>query len=109
MNTLDIIFIEKKTNFPKSNIKLSNSDKLLLYGLNKQAIFGNINKQKPLFYKYNERQKWYAWKKNFNMTKNSAKNKYILIIDEIIRDNKFNNLLNMYCLFGRYEHTFSKT
>lgn len=62
--------------------ELTNENKLKLYGLYKQALFGNINIEKPNFWKRVDLAKWYAWNDNKNIDKEDAKRKYIELVDE---------------------------
>lgn len=63
-----------------SNIKF---DFLKMYGLYKQALFGNNDLEKPWFFYFKYNNKWFAWKNNYGKTKLDAKKEYILGVEEI--------------------------
>ena len=54
----------------------NNEEKLLLYGLYKQTLIGNINIDKPSFYMLEAKAKWNAWKKQEGKTKDLAEKEY---------------------------------
>ena len=57
--------------------KISNSDKLLMYSLFKQATIGECNIKQPSMMKVVERAKYSAWKAHGKMTKDEAKQKFV--------------------------------
>ena len=67
------------------NLQLSNNDLLDLYAYYKQAIVGNCNLQVSLFDLRNnaKRDKWLKLK---GMSKETAKMKYIQIVEKFIHD-----------------------
>ncbi|KAI4380337.1 hypothetical protein MLD38_006538 [Melastoma candidum] len=52
-------YAEKAKSLPPST---KDSDKLVLYGLYKQATIGDVNNVRPGFFRPMERAKWDAWK-----------------------------------------------
>ena len=86
MNTSDLnkTFQEKTVEISKSNFNVSDDDKLLLYGVYKQATVGDINIPEPWKIFITDYAKWHAWNTNKNMLSNEAKNKYILEANRVI-------------------------
>jgi len=65
------------------NYNLDNTQKLELYGLYKQAKFGNCNTQKPGWFDNTvNRYKWDKWNSFKGMKKEEAMRKYIRIVDK---------------------------
>jgi|LakMenEpi03Aug12_release.lakeMendotaPanAssembly.Ray.scaffolds.fasta_scaffold1365548_1 diazepam-binding inhibitor (GABA receptor modulating acyl-CoA-binding protein) len=64
------------------NKKPTNDDLLFLYGLFKQASFGDINIGCPLI-NLKERAKWTAWNNNKGLDQNKAKNMYIEFVERL--------------------------
>ena len=56
---------------------LSDEEKLELYGLYKQALFGDCDIEKPNRLKYKEYSKYNAWKENLGISKEKAIQLYI--------------------------------
>uniref|UniRef100_A0A0E0NXG6 ACB domain-containing protein n=1 Tax=Oryza rufipogon TaxID=4529 RepID=A0A0E0NXG6_ORYRU len=52
-------YAEKVKTLPEST---SNEDKLILYGLYKQATVGDVNTSRPGIFAQRDRAKWDAWK-----------------------------------------------
>lgn len=66
---------------------ISYHDKMKLYGLYKQSMFGNIRKKRPFWCYFMNRykiDKWEAWNENYNFEKYSAMSLYILHADGIL-------------------------
>ena len=57
--------------------KPSNEDLLIIYGLFKQAKFGDNNEPQPGFLDFKGYKKWEAWNKNKGITEDEAKQNYI--------------------------------
>ncbi|KAI8577301.1 hypothetical protein K450DRAFT_177989 [Umbelopsis ramanniana AG] len=65
-------------NLPKKSLfQPSNADKLNLYGLYKQASFGDINTPQPDRWDLLNRAKWEAWRQYRGMDATSAKQQYV--------------------------------
>lgn len=64
--------------------KVDQYNQLKLYGLYKQANFGDNMTPKPGFFDFKELAKWNAWKDYFGESKYTAMKKYILIVRELI-------------------------
>ena len=58
-------------------------EKLKLYGLYKQSLFGDNIAPKPYFFYMKSLNKWNAWKKEFGKSKVQAKLDYINCVDYI--------------------------
>ena len=52
-------------------------ERLKLYGLYKQSLFGDNKVQKPYFFNIKSLNKWNAWKKEFGKSNTEAKADYI--------------------------------
>ncbi|XVE70690.1 hypothetical protein DITRI_Ditri10aG0090700 [Diplodiscus trichospermus] len=59
------------------------ADKLILYGLYKQATVGNVNSDRPRIFSPAERAKWDAWKAVEGKTKEQAMTEYIAKVKEL--------------------------
>ena len=70
------------------NTDISNDDLLHLYGLYKQGTIGNcdLGNQPWTMFK-EERARWNAWYKNYNMIKSDAMQKYIDKVNELMNQN----------------------
>ena len=66
---------------------IDHEERLKLYGLYKQSLFGDNTAPKPYFFNIKSLNKWNAWKKEFGKSKNQAKNDYISYVDFIIHIN----------------------
>ena len=58
-------------------------ERLKLYGLYKQSLFGDNISPKPYFFYIKSLNKWNAWKKEFGKSKVQAKLDYISYVDFI--------------------------
>jgi acyl-CoA-binding protein len=58
-------------------------ERLKLYGLYKQSLFGDNKVSKPYFFYIKSSNKWIAWKKEFGKSKNQAKLDYINYVEFI--------------------------
>lgn len=78
----------------KDNIKkLSSNEKLKLYGLFKQIMYGNNNFSKPLICDYQNYKKWKEWEKNKNMSKEIATQKYVELVNYFKISKKNNKII----------------
>ena len=71
-----------------SQIRPSNGDLLILYGLYKQATAGDCNIPQPWAVQIEARSKWDAWNKNKGIDRMSAMRKYIDKVEEIMNGQK---------------------
>jgi len=68
-----------------ANPSLSNDQKGKLYGLFKQAKFGDNSVAKPgLLSGFEARGKWDAWEANKGMSKEDAAGKYVALVKEVL-------------------------
>tara|TARA_B100000989_G_C19337934_1_gene383713 strand:+ start:238 stop:507 length:270 start_codon:yes stop_codon:yes gene_type:complete len=65
------------------NIKVSNNDKLSLYGFYKQATSGKCNISKPKGIDMVQNAKWEQWNNFDEMTKEEAMENYIQIVKKL--------------------------
>lgn len=65
---------------------LSNSDKLQLYSLYKQATLGDNNQPPPSRMLLTAYQKWKAWKTCEGFTKETAQDAYIQFATQLMND-----------------------
>ena len=65
------------------NEKPGNEIMLALYGLNKQAIIGDINIDQPKMFDFIGAAKYNAWKSKAGMTKEAAMNQYIELVESL--------------------------
>ena len=63
--------------------KLSDAQKLSIYGLFKQATVGDVNTSRPGMFDLKGKAKWDAWSKNKGMSKDEAEAKYIEMVNEV--------------------------
>ncbi|KAH7577436.1 hypothetical protein ACOSP7_001662 [Xanthoceras sorbifolium] len=61
----------------------SNEDKLILYGLYKQATVGNVNTARPGMFNMRDRAKWDAWKAVEGKSQEEAMNDYITKVKQL--------------------------
>ncbi|XVE97916.1 hypothetical protein REPUB_Repub03eG0060100 [Reevesia pubescens] len=59
------------------------ADKLILYGLYKQATVGNVNTNRPGIFSPTARAKWDAWKAVEGKAKEEAMTEYIAKVKEL--------------------------
>lgn len=64
--------------------KPEDKELLILYGLYKQALHGNNNSPKPGLFNMRDRSKWYAWEDNKLMTRTTAQQKYIEMVNFLV-------------------------
>ncbi|TYI17316.1 hypothetical protein ES332_A07G015100v1 [Gossypium tomentosum] len=60
------------------------ADKLILYGLYKQAMVGNVNTDRPGILSPTDRAKWDAWKDVEGKTEEQAMTEYIAKVKELL-------------------------
>ena len=85
--TIDIIFNQSIRDVKNLKIKLSDEEKLKLYGLYKQSLFGDNNVEIPWFFYYISRNKWLAWKREKGKIKIEAKKEYYIFAEALKRRN----------------------
>lgn len=68
------------------NMKMSNQDKLSLYGFYKQATLGKCNIPKPQGIDIVKNTKWDQWNSLGEMTKEKAMENYIQIVKKLNKD-----------------------
>ncbi|CAA3025560.1 acyl-CoA-binding protein isoform X2 [Olea europaea var. sylvestris] len=71
---------EKAKTLPEST---SNEDKLVLYGLYKQATVGNVNTSRPGIFNMRDRAKWDAWKAVEGKSQEEAMSDYITKVKQL--------------------------
>ena len=85
-------YFEKAASDVVKHVKeLSNEKKLKLYGLFKQAKFGDNNTEKPGLLDFKGKAKWEAWNEVKGKDREVAKNEYVefvltLLPEEIKKD-----------------------
>ena len=62
----------------------TNEEKLLVYGLYKQAIEGDNTKDEPWSIQIEAKAKWVSWEKNRGMNEEEAKTEYINLVESLI-------------------------
>jgi diazepam-binding inhibitor (GABA receptor modulating acyl-CoA-binding protein) len=83
--TSDDPFVQAQYDLEDFLPKLSNNDKLILYGLYKQATVGDVNTSRPGFFDAVGKAKWDAWKAKEGLSSENAKQAYIDISKEFIQ------------------------
>ncbi|XP_024931968.1 acyl-CoA-binding domain-containing protein 1 isoform X2 [Ziziphus jujuba] len=73
-------YAEKAKSLPATT---KDADKLILYGLFKQATLGVVNTNRPGIFSPKERAKWDAWKSVEGKTKEEAMNEYIAKVKQL--------------------------
>nr|CAB56694.1 Acyl-CoA binding protein (ACBP) [Digitalis lanata] len=71
---------EKAKTLPEST---SNENKLILYGLYKQATVGNVNTSRPGIFNMKDRAKWDAWKAVEGKSQEEAMGEYITKVKQL--------------------------
>ncbi|KAF3650182.1 Acyl-CoA-binding protein [Capsicum annuum] len=74
---------EKAKILPEST---TNENKLILYGLYKQAIVGNVNTSRPGIFNMRDRAKWDAWKAVEGKSTDEAMNDYITKVKQLLEE-----------------------
>ncbi|KAG4123324.1 hypothetical protein ERO13_D11G319700v2 [Gossypium hirsutum] len=73
-------YAEKAKTLPENT---TNDDKLILYGLFKQATVGPVNTSRPGMFNMKEKYKWDAWKAVEGKPKEEAMNDYITKVKQL--------------------------
>ncbi|MED6142973.1 Acyl-CoA-binding domain-containing protein 2 [Stylosanthes scabra] len=76
-------YAEKAKTLPEST---SNENKLILYGLYKQATVGPVNTARPGMFNMRDRAKWDAWKAVEGKSKEEAMNDYITKVKQLLEE-----------------------
>ncbi|XP_039141502.1 acyl-CoA-binding protein-like [Dioscorea cayenensis subsp. rotundata] len=71
---------EKAKTLPENT---TNENKLILYGLYKQATVGSVNTSRPGLFSPKERAKWDAWKAVEGKSQEEAMNDYITKVKQL--------------------------
>ena len=79
----DIFYQISNNLIQNKNLKISNEDKLLLYGFYKQATVGKCNISKPEGINMIQQAKWHQWNSLVEMTKEEAMENYIQIVKKL--------------------------
>ena len=66
---------------------VTDENKLLLYGLYKQATLGNNKTTQPSILYFKKKAKWHAWKKHSGKLKSQAKSEYVLLVNKLFESN----------------------
>ncbi|OMO52385.1 Acyl-CoA-binding protein, ACBP [Corchorus olitorius] len=72
---------EKAKTLPETT---TNEDKLILYGLFKQATVGPVNTSRPGMFNMRDRYKWDAWKAVEGKSKEEAMSDYITKVKQLL-------------------------
>ena len=70
---------------------ISDNDKLYLYGNYKQALFGNINIDKPSLFEIKATEKWKAWNNLKDISSEIAMKNYIKKVKQLYKSNGESN------------------
>ncbi|GMN40740.1 hypothetical protein TIFTF001_009963 [Ficus carica] len=76
-------FAEKAKTLPDST---TNENKLILYGLYKQATVGPVNTSRPGIFNLRDRAKWDAWKAVEAKSKDEAMSDYITKVKQLLEE-----------------------
>uniref|UniRef100_A0A166DNI0 ACB domain-containing protein n=1 Tax=Daucus carota subsp. sativus TaxID=79200 RepID=A0A166DNI0_DAUCS len=74
---------EKAKTLPEST---TNENKLILYGLYKQATVGTVNTSRPGIFNMRDRAKWDAWKAVEGKSKDEAMSDYITKVKQLLEE-----------------------
>ncbi|GFZ16319.1 acyl-CoA-binding protein 6 [Actinidia rufa] len=74
---------EKAKTLPEST---TNENKLILYGLYKQATVGDVNTSRPGIFNMRDRAKWDAWKAVEGKSQEQAMSDYILKVKQLLEE-----------------------
>ena len=80
---LDQYFQDAVRDINNTSANIDTQISLKLYGLYKQALFGDNIAQKPYFFYFNSCKKWYAWNAEKGKIKIQAKKEYIEEVNEL--------------------------
>ncbi|XP_008775605.1 acyl-CoA-binding protein [Phoenix dactylifera] len=73
-------YAEKAKTLPEN---ITNENKLILYGLYKQATVGPVNTSRPGIFNMKDRAKWDAWKAVEGKSKEEAMSDYITKVKQL--------------------------
>ncbi|XP_027361967.1 acyl-CoA-binding protein isoform X1 [Abrus precatorius] len=76
-------YAEKAKTLPEST---TNENKLILYGLYKQATVGPVNTSRPGMFNMRDRAKWDAWKAVEVKSQEEAMNDYITKVKQLLEE-----------------------
>ncbi|CAN6179686.1 unnamed protein product [Urochloa humidicola] len=76
-------YAEKAKTLPDST---TNENKLILYGLYKQATVGDVNTGRPGIFNLKEKAKWDAWKAVEGKSKEEAMTDYITKVKQLLEE-----------------------
>ncbi|KAG9154018.1 hypothetical protein Leryth_000529 [Lithospermum erythrorhizon] len=76
-------YAEKAKTLPDST---SNENKLILYGLYKQATVGNVNTSRPGMFNMTDKAKWDAWKAVEGKSQEEAMGDYITKVKQLMEE-----------------------
>lgn len=82
----DSLFIKATKDVLTLN-SVSDKNKLLLYGLYKQANLGNNRIPPPSIINFKDHSKWQSWKQQSGKGKRRAKNEYIQLVNTLLKEN----------------------
>ncbi|KAJ1962734.1 acyl-CoA-binding protein (ACBP)/diazepam binding inhibitor (DBI)/endozepine (EP) [Dispira parvispora] len=66
----------------------TNENKLKLYGLYKQAIFGENTTAQPGMFQLEAKYKWNAWAEHKDKPKETAQKEYIALVEKLLAEDK---------------------
>ncbi|GAB4834828.1 Acyl-CoA-binding domain-containing protein 2 [Ancistrocladus abbreviatus] len=76
-------YAEKAKILPEST---TNKNKLILYGLYKQATVGNVNTSRPGMFDMKGRAQWDAWNANEGKSKEESMKDYITKVRQLLEE-----------------------
>ncbi|XP_011075184.1 acyl-CoA-binding protein [Sesamum indicum] len=76
-------YAEKAKTLPENT---TNENKLILYGLFKQATVGNVNTSRPGIFNMRDRAKWDAWKTVEGKSQEEAMSDYITKVKQLLEE-----------------------
>ncbi|PIN24036.1 hypothetical protein CDL12_03222 [Handroanthus impetiginosus] len=76
-------YAEKAKTLPENT---TNENKLILYGLFKQATIGNVNTSRPGMFNLRDRAKWDAWKAVEGKSQDEAMKDYITKVKQLLEE-----------------------
>ena len=71
-------------NIKQITVPVSDGNLLKLYGLYKQSTVGDVNTERPSFWDLTGKAKWDSWKSYEGISEETAKEKYIKLVDELL-------------------------
>ena len=64
--------------------KMTDNEKLEIYGLFKQGTVGEVNTSRPGMFDLKGKAKWDAWEKCKGMSQDDAKTKYASVVNDLL-------------------------